>query len=538
MFDEKWEANRRAFLKFGVGAVLLSSGVGACGGSAPKSSATLTIGVAGDPETLDPERGQTLRANETIKNIYGQWVRYQTYDTGQGYVRADLKKPVVGEALESVSLRDGGKTVYCRVRRATLPSGRPLTADDFTYKVGRSLGEASTSVFDFNLLGIKSPTQVEKVNAQEFVMHLPHASPILGPMLRDQDASILDMSIVKQHATPSDPWASKWVSLHGAPTGAYLIASWTPGSQLVLKSNPHYWGPRPYFETVILQEIPSPDDRVLLLKKGSIDIAEELSSDAATRLKGASGVNVLSIPSINQDTLGFVLNKPPFNDVRLRQAIAYAIPYGQLAATVLRGEALLPKGVWPRNSVWFENAPWPYDYNPVRAKAMLADAGHKNGFSFTLELSQTDADAQALAVPVKSALSNIGVTMNISQLAPSVFNQHLTQLSMQAWLVSNNGSYVDDPYYQCSLWYKTKAVLNSFSYSSPVVDKITTQLASALTPNEKSRLALEAQQQLNHDLPVISLGEPNFLLPIRDDISDFLYEPDALVTYRTMRRKA
>jgi peptide/nickel transport system substrate-binding protein len=546
MVDETWEANRREFLKLGGGAILTGGALARLIASgtadaaimrALKAKTTLTIGVASDPQTLDPERGQAIRANETIKNIYAQWVRYQTHDTGHGYSRADLKKPVVGEALQSITVTNGGKTVHAKVRNATLPSGKPLTADDFIYKVKRALGENFGSVFDFNILGIKSPSQVSRVNAHEFVMHLSHPSPILGPMLRDQDAGIVDTSVVKAHAASGDPWAQKWVSLHAAPTGAYVIKSFTPGTRLVLQANPHYWGPKPYFQTVVLQVIPSPDDRVLLLKNGSIDIAEELSSDAATRLKGASGVKLLSVPSVNQDLLGFVLDKPPFNDVKLRQAVAYAVPYPQLAKTVLRGEALTPKGVWPQNSIWFENVPWPYKYDPTKAKALLADAGQKSGFSFTLEVSQGDADAQALAVPVQTALRDVGITMNISTLAASEFQQHLGQRSMQAWIQSNLGSYVDDPYYQCFLWYATTAVINWFKYSQADVDKATARFANAPSASVKRRLAREVQTRLNQDVPAISLGEPNFLLPMRDDITGFVYEPDGLVTYRTLERK-
>jgi peptide/nickel transport system substrate-binding protein len=368
-------------------------------------------------------------------------------------------------------------------------------------------------------------------------MRLPHASPILGPMLRDQDAGIVDTSIVKAHATAGDKWAAKWVALHAAPTGAYVIESWTPGTRLILKANPRYWGPKPFFTRVVLQVIPSPDDRVLLLKNGSIDIAEELSADAATRLKGSSGVKLLSVPSINQDLLGFVTDKAPFNDVKLRQAVAYALPYEQLAKTVLRGEALVPKGVWPRNSVWFQNVPWPYRYDKAKTQALLADAGRRSGFSFAVEVSQGDADAQALAVPVQTALRDVGITMNIDALAASEFQAHLGQRSMQAWIQSNLGSYVDDPYYQCFLWFETKAVINWFKYSNPAVDKATAQFANAPTPRVKRRLALDVQRQLNRDVPAISLGEPNFLLPMRDNIAGFVYEPDGLVTYRTLRRR-
>src|SRR5205814_56226 len=116
--------------------------------AATKGSTTLTIGVASDPQTLDPEWGQAARANETIKNIYAQWVRYKRVDSKRGYLLADLKN-VEGEALESFTVSRDGRTIRAKVRKATLPSGKPLTADDFVYKVQRSIGVNGGSVFDF-----------------------------------------------------------------------------------------------------------------------------------------------------------------------------------------------------------------------------------------------------------------------------------------------------------------------------------------------------------------------------------------------------
>jgi peptide/nickel transport system substrate-binding protein len=305
----------------------------------------------------------------------------------------------------------------------------------------------------------------------------------------------------------------------------------------VLTANPNYWGPKPYFTTVVLQVIPSAQTRILLLQNGSIDIAEDLSLNDALRLKGKSGVKIVSAPTVNQDLFGMVADKKPFNNLLVRQAIAYAVPYQQLVTGVLKGQAKVAKGVWPENSIWFKKAaPWPYKLDPAKAKALLKQAGYAKGLSFTVEVSTADADAQALAVPLQTALKNVGVTMNIKTLSAAQFQSDLGKRSMSAWIQSNLGSYVDDPYYQTYLWYGTKSVLNWFKFSNKIVDSASAQFAKVLTPAKKNALALQVQQQLNKDVPLISLGEPNFVLAMRSDIKGFLYEPDGLLTYRTFTR--
>jgi peptide/nickel transport system substrate-binding protein len=536
--------DRRKFLKLtgGTAASLMSAGalmqlLEACANNPTTTSSTntLTIGIAGDPDTLDPEFGQSSRTNEIIKNLYAQWSRYAVVDAGAGNFKADLTKSV-GEALESFSVDADGVTVHMKVRPAKFAGGNNMTADDFIYKVQRSLGITNAgSAFDFNIIGISKPDQVTKVDTMNITFKLSHPSPILGPMLRDQDAGIIDSVLLKKNSPADDTWGQKWLAKNTAGSGAYMVSSWTPGSKLVLKANPNYWGTKPYFDTVVLQEVASPDDRVLLLKNGTIDIAADLSSDAATRLKGQSGVKVISAPTIAQDMFGFVTNKPPFNDVRVRQAIAYAIPYEQLVSNILRGEAKVAKGVFPQNSIWFTNEDYPYKLDPAKAKQLLASAGQSN-MTFTVEIRDTDADAQALAIPLQTALQQVGVTMNISKLASAQFQQHLGQGAAQAWIQSGLGAYVDDPYYQCFLWYATKAVINWFKYSSPVVDQANDQLQNELDVSKRKALGSTIQKQLNQDLPYISLGEPNFLLPVRDNITGFLYEPDGILTYRYFKR--
>ena len=104
------------------------------------------------PRRSTPNGGQASRANETIKNIYAQWVKYTTKEGGEGYDIADLPN-VEGEVLESIDQADDG-TVTMKVRpEAKFPDGTPITADDLIYKVKRALEMQAGSVFDFNILG-------------------------------------------------------------------------------------------------------------------------------------------------------------------------------------------------------------------------------------------------------------------------------------------------------------------------------------------------------------------------------------------------
>jgi peptide/nickel transport system substrate-binding protein len=348
---------------------------------------------------------------------------------------------------------------------------------------------------------------------------------------------VLDQVTLAKHATSADQWAAKWLGGSSLGGGAYTLSSYQSGSQVVLTANKNYWGTKPYFDEVVLQEVSSTDQMVLLLKEGSIDIAEGLGFDSVKQLAGAAGVKLYDVPSRLQDLFGLVMTQKPFNDVRVRQAMAYAIDYDSMAKNVLHGYASAPKGVWPQNSVYFDSAQaWPYQLNTAKAKSLLSAAGYRSGFSFTVEISNADSDASSLAIALQTQLSSIGVTMNISKLSPAVFQEHLTKKSMQAWIYSGLGDYVDDPYYHLFLWFTKTANLNWFGFDNATIDSLSDQVHTELDLTKRKALAGRAQAILNEQLPAIPLSEPHFVLPTRSNISGLLVEPDALLRYDQFKR--
>src|SRR5258708_28313194 len=134
--------SRRDFLKLtgGTAATLASTSLvmellAACTNASTTTSSTsrtLTIGIAGEPDTLDPEFGQSSRTNELIKNRYAQWSRYATVDAGGGNMKSDLSN-IVGEALESFSVDPDGVTVHLKVRQANVVTRHPVSNSDFRF---------------------------------------------------------------------------------------------------------------------------------------------------------------------------------------------------------------------------------------------------------------------------------------------------------------------------------------------------------------------------------------------------------------------
>lgn len=538
--NDKAPRGRRSRFRRATAAVAIATVAGialaACssgGGTTASADKTLIIGVAGDPATFDPGSASEIISNEIIKNTYLQWDKYDVGTETDGYRISDTTK-ILGEAA-TWTMDDAGTTASFTITDgATFPSGDPVTSDDFIYTVNRALSLGTGPVFIFNTAGITSVDQITKVDDTHFTVTLPAPSPMFGQLLRDQDASVLDSVEIAKHATTDDPWATKWMATNSLGGGAYTVTAYKAGNSVTLTKNADYPDAKDvYYDTVILQIIPSETDRAQLLAKGTIDIAEGLSADSIDSLKGTKGVNVLDIPSRAQNYMGLVQSFAPFKDVRVREALSYAVPYDELANDVGKGYTQTPKGLWPQNAQDYDAdaAGGITTEDADKAKSLLSDAGYADGFSFQVDVSTADSTGQALAVAVQSAFKNIGVTMTIKQLAPAAFSEAASAKKDPAFIVTNSSSYVDDPYYTAFLFYTSKAVLNRYDYSSSTVDSIATKLATETDATARQDLSDQLQTELNKDVPILSLGEPDYLLATRDDVSGFVLEPDGLVRY-------
>lgn len=500
---------------------------------------TLVVGIAGDPANLDPQRSSNSIDNEISKNTYAQWTQYVLpVVTGDDLGVVDVSQ-VIGDAVEVEFSEDGLLATFTIVDGLTFPSGNPVTSEDFRYTIDRTFAEEMGSAFIFRTAGVTDVAQFEAVSDSQFTLTLPEPSPLLLPLFRDQSISVLDSVLLSEQATEEDPWATEWLTQNSLGGGAYTLTSYEPGNQIVLEKNEAYPGADDiYFERIIMQIIPAEDQRAQLLANGTLDIAMNLSVDAAESIADEPGVRVSGLPDRAQDVLGFVQTFEPFQDVRVRQAIAYAVDYAGLAALAGEEYASQPLGMWPQRSLYFDPS---VDNNPFvtdldAARALLAEAGYADGFTFDIAVSTAEARAQEQAVAVQSALAEVGITVTISQLAPATFTEGLFARSGQAFLRNLGGSYVDDAFYSMFLFYTSDAVLNWWAMDEPRVNDLAAQLRTELDPDARMALASESQALLNELVPHLVLSEPYFVLATGDDIQGFVLEPDSLIRFKSLSR--
>jgi peptide/nickel transport system substrate-binding protein len=410
-----------------------------------------------------------------------------------------------------------------------------LTAEDVYYKFERAFGVNAGTAWLFGVIGIRDISQVEITGDYQVTISLESPSPIFFNLLRDQDGGLVDSEEVKAHATDDDPWANKWMAKNYAGCGEYIVESWIPGVEFVMIANPNYWADESYFKKVILKIVPSSTDRALLLQQGAVDIAADLSIDEMLSIRDSEGVKILSIPSREHVALGLNHQMEPFTDVKVRQALAYAVPYETIVNDVYQGEAGMPMGVIPAKSEWHE-VDWPYNYDPDKAKELLAEAGYADGFEFTLAIQQGITTMEEIAVILQDAFRQIGVDMTIEKQAAAIYQEHMAKKEQFAWMRPVL-AYVDDPYYDLFLSYETGQVVNWQNYSNPRIDEITAEIGSTIDTERRRELSREAQEILTEEVALVFLAETNRMIATRSEIEGWVVDPDPLLKYWPLYRE-
>jgi peptide/nickel transport system substrate-binding protein len=451
---------------------------------------------------------------------------------------ADPSK-VKGMLAEKFDVSADGLTWTFNLRKGVkFSSGNELTSADVKYSFDRSLRMGKGQLLTMlNFAGIMTTTQLATPDPYVFTVKLDKPNPLLLQIFSlGSNAAIIDSKVVSAQDTKDDPFAEKWMRNHVAGSGPYVVEKYEPGNQITYTANKSYWKGAPKLEKVVYKTVPSAQDRIMLLMSGAVDMVYDLTAlDLTTTLKGAKGVQVMSFPAPST-TVFFVNNKQkPFDDVRVRQALCYMIPYDALIEKVLYGLGKPAAGPIA-DGVLYQKRVNQCTYDPAKAKALLAEAGLANGFSMTLTVRQGRPEEEASTVIIQSELAKYNIKVEIEKVQTAAWNERRAAKTISAGM-DGYTPYAPDPSYVLEFWYRTNAVLNTWQYSNARVDEIAK--ASVVEPDAAKRKAMieEAQDIIGKEQPVIWLFHPYWNVVMRDNIEGYAFYPDRMTRHNILSKK-
>jgi peptide/nickel transport system substrate-binding protein len=471
-------------------------------------------------------------------NIYDRLIRFGANRRADGTLYFDYFK-IEPELAERFEVSADGRTITFHLRRdATFHDGTPVTADDVKWSLDRVVG-IPIGKSQFSTGSMISADQFVVVDPHTIQVTTPRADRFTLPNLALTYPVIINSKLAKAHATPSDPWATEWLKTNVAAGGAFKLDNFQPGQSLTL-SRFDGWkcGPLPNFRRVLWQVVPSAQTRLSSLQRGDADIVQDLPPEDVRTLEATPSVKVVGVPMAGAfQFIGMNGQKPPFDNVKVRQAVAYALPYRQMfdAALFKRGRPLFGGTPDVADGIAFPQ-PLGYDTDPAKARALLAEAGLANGFetTFSFELSLATV-AEPISVLVQEALAKVGIKVTINKVPAGQLGTLLTKKEVP-FFFEGSAAYLADPDYFFRIFYDGPTRWNFGSFDNPEFNKLVEKTRfetdkAAYDADVKRMIALAKQ-----DVPIILLWQPDLDTGMQKSIEGYEYLFHRQLELRTLKR--
>jgi peptide/nickel transport system substrate-binding protein len=507
-----------------------------------RAQALLVVTESG-PNSLDIHGVGANRQTYGLSwNVYDRLLSYGLKPGPSGAQMYDYRqlKPELAERWE----REGASIVFHLRRDARFHDGTPVTAHDVKWSFDRAVTVGGFPTFQMKAGSLEQPEQFEVVDEHTFRIRLLREDKLTLPDLAVPVPVVINKKLALAHATPADPWAMKWLKTHTAAGGAYRIASWRPGQQTVYERNDAWRsGPLPKLKRVVVREVPSASAQLALLSRGDADVVvglapHDLAQLNATAARPGGEVKVLGVPVENALTyLGMNVGKPPFDDLRVRKAVAYAVPYERImrAAMFGRGVPMFGAADDPaaRAPVW--PTPSPYRTDLKRAKELLREAGLADGFETTLSFDQGFATTnEPIALLVQEALAQIGVRASLNKIPGASWRGALLKKDLP-FVLNSFGGWLNYPeYFFFWAYHGQNAVFNTMSFKSAELDA---QVEQARFEDDPERYAAEVRrftQIAFDDVPRVPLFQPLQDVAMRDSVHGYSYWFHRQLDFRSM----
>jgi peptide/nickel transport system substrate-binding protein len=435
--------SRRGFLG-GAAAVTAMLALAACSSSSSSksgaSSASDTLRVVA-PDSAIGWAMDNGAYGEVQMNTQATLIRKPYVKGGTDTAEIQDINNFEGVLAESYSVSADGLVYTFKLRDAVSHAGNHLTADDVIWSYKRKFNSPKSVSPSLMTPQITSVDQFKAVDAHTLSITLtnPGYGLTMLALLSDLTGQIYDSTLLKQHLTADDPYAVAWSANNpNYGFGAYTVKTYTPGVQVTLAADPNYVLGEPKIKTVSVKIVPDAGTRANAVKSGDADLAENLLPADQADLGKASNVVVPTVKTPNAYLMiPLVTNKAPFDNIAVRQAFAYAVPYQQIIDNVYFGLATRTSPSFLLSSAkGYDGSGFTdFDYDPAKAKTMLAAAGFKDGVSFTLTVSSVDPDTQKAAVQIQTFAKDAGFTVNIDQQPAAAIAAGRAQGTFQAWVL-------------------------------------------------------------------------------------------------------
>lgn len=472
----------------------------------PEYGGKILMGSIGEPSNLIPYLASDSASAEVAGLLYTSPLEY------------DKNFNIIKCAAEEWEVSEDGTFMRFKLKEGLVwQDGHPLTADDVTFTYNLMIDPKTPTAYAADFLNVKEYRQTGPLSF-EVRYDAPYARAAITWM----------HPILPRHVLEHENIASTRYARNPIGAGPFKLKSWEPGSRIVLEANERYFKGRPYLDEVIYRIIPDTTTMFLEARAGRLDFVG-LSPQQYLRQTGGewweTHWNKYKYLASGYTFLGLNQKSPFFQDRRVRQALSCAVDRQGIIKGALLGMGEAAFGPYKPGTWVYNTSLKPYDYDPERARRLLAEAGwlpgkdgvlEKDGlrFEFTILVNQGNNERIKVAVILQQMFRAVGVKVSIRTVEWAAFlKEFVDTRKFDALILAWN--ILDDPDI-FDVWHSSAAAgngLNFVGFCNEEVDRLLERGRASADRAERKRLYDRFQQILHEEQPYLFLYVP-YSLPM------------------------
>ncbi|MFC1085819.1 ABC transporter substrate-binding protein [Pasteurella multocida] len=453
---------------------------------------------------------------------------------------------VIPALAEKWDVSEDGKTYVFHLRKGVkfhsnkdFKPTRDFNADDVVFSFNRQLDpnhpyhNVSGGSYEY-FIGMDMQNIIDKVEKVDdytvkISLNVPNA-PFLANLAMDF-ASIYSAQYADAMAKAKTP-----EKLDSAPigTGPFEFVSYQKDSAVRYKAFENYWQGKAKIDRLVFSITPDASVRYAKLQKGECHAAPYPNPADIAKLKADSNITLLTKPGLNVGYLNFNVQKAPFDNVKVRQALNYAVNKDAIIESVYQGAGQVAKNPIPPTMWSYNDEVKDYAYDPEKAKALLKEAGFENGFEtdlWAMPVSRPyNPNARRMAELVQADWEKVGVKAKIVSYEWGEYLKRMRagdhQTGMMGW-TGDNG----DPDNFLNTLLSCAAVESGSNYANfchKEFNDLVTKAAQVTDPAERTALYQQAQLVFKEQAPWITIAHSTTYFPVRKEVKGYVIDPFGL----------
>ena len=473
----------------------------------PKRGGTLTMAVRKEIRIMNP----LVRT----RSIDG-WIRELMFET---LVEMDMNGNLHPNLAESWDISNDRKLYTFKIRKGVkFSDGREMTAEDVKFAMDYTMNPKNGAT-GFSRLAIVKRIEVPDKYTLKVYMKRSSAAFVDG-LAENKAFSVIPKGSVEEGIRKPANFPPG--------TGPWKFVEWKPQRRMVFERNDNYWGHKPYLDKLVFVPIANDIVRLIAVRAGDVDIAERVSEEWARQIIDGKvkGVKVAESPSGGFRQIKFNVADPPFDNIKLRQAVAYAINKKEILGAGWFGFGETSNQRYPKGHSWYiEGVPSP-SQNLNKAKALLKESGYKGEFIKLLVENITSSYNEAIAI--QAQLKKIGLNIHIDSLESGAASAIKSE---GKYSINNSGgrAIFADPSAAYMMFRCERTRMrgeNETGYCDKAMDSLLEQAESETDTKKRRNVFKQIVTKLNQEVPTIHVGYiPRFYV-FRDHVKGFASHGD------------